>query len=113
MLKQRIECKFDAAHFLPEYEGACANMHGHTWKVAVEFYGAIKDGMGLDFKEAKRILNSILPDHCLLNDIPELPNPTAENIAIWLSNKLPDILPAIVTRIEIWESESACAIVEN
>jgi 6-pyruvoyl-tetrahydropterin synthase len=24
---------FDAAHFLPGYNGPCGNLHGHTWRI--------------------------------------------------------------------------------
>jgi 6-pyruvoyltetrahydropterin/6-carboxytetrahydropterin synthase len=30
-----IKDKFDAAHYLKDYEGDCANLHGHTWRVEV------------------------------------------------------------------------------
>ena len=30
------KAKFDSAHFLKDYEGKCANIHGHRWTVAVD-----------------------------------------------------------------------------
>ena len=27
--------KFDAAHFLPEHSGKCADLHGHTYRLEV------------------------------------------------------------------------------
>ena len=35
----RIKSKFSAAHKLPNYNGDCANLHGHTWKVVFEIEG--------------------------------------------------------------------------
>ncbi len=28
--------KFDSAHFLKDYDGKCANIHGHRWTVTVD-----------------------------------------------------------------------------
>ena len=30
------KAKFDSAHFLKDYEGKCANIHGHRWTVSVD-----------------------------------------------------------------------------
>ena len=76
---------FDAAHFLPDYDGPCANMHGHRWTVEVGVEGPIfPNGMVLDFVKLKAFLEVIKKafDHQLINDI--LPNPTAENICVWV-----------------------------
>jgi 6-pyruvoyltetrahydropterin/6-carboxytetrahydropterin synthase len=75
---------FDSAHHLPDYNGKCANVHGHTWQIEVVFEGEInpKTGMILDFGTIKNIVQTNvlnLYDHRDLNTI--LPNPTAENIA--------------------------------
>ena len=32
----KSEHSFDSAHFLSGYEGKCAHIHGHRWKVEVE-----------------------------------------------------------------------------
>ena len=29
------EVTFDAAHYIPNYDGPCGRMHGHRWKVIV------------------------------------------------------------------------------
>ena len=55
---------FDAAHFLPDYPGKCADMHGHTYKLDVVISrsdGGIiswgsSDGMVLDFSEFTKIV---------------------------------------------------------
>ena len=67
--------KFDAAHFLPQHEGKCKNMHGHTWKMEIEvarsdgFINA-HTGMIFDFGHLKDMLNANLLDkldHKILN----------------------------------------------
>lgn len=85
-----IESHFDAAHYLPNYPGKCANLHGHTYRTIIEIEGEIneKTGMLIDFttlkKEVHRIIDKL--DHTLLNNI--IPNPTAENIAKWIKFQL-------------------------
>ena len=32
----KTEQSFDSAHFLAGYEGKCANIHGHRWRVMIE-----------------------------------------------------------------------------
>ena len=32
----RTKSEFDSAHFLKDYDGRCANIHGHRWRVTVE-----------------------------------------------------------------------------
>ena len=98
---------FDAAHYLPGYEGKCANMHGHTWRVELTIRSAtLNDGMVYDFHDIKAALRDIIPDHTLLNDI--LPNPTAENVAEFLYVKLKEQIAAI-TKVVVWESATSGA----
>jgi len=78
-----------ASHRLPNYDGACANLHGHNWNITVTC--RCKDdelndqGMVLDFTEIKKIVNQL--DHTDINALVE--NPTAENIAKWLAGQIP------------------------
>lgn len=46
---------FDYAHILPKTE-KCSVMHGHTSSVLVELVGTPKDGMVVDFNDAKPII---------------------------------------------------------
>jgi 6-pyruvoyltetrahydropterin/6-carboxytetrahydropterin synthase len=74
---------FDAAHYLPDYNGKCANLHGHRWtvEVGVEDFVDPETGMVVDFGWIKAFLQSVCDqlDHRTLNDF--IANPTAENIA--------------------------------
>ncbi len=87
------EFTFDSAHFLADYYGKCERVHGHTYKLAVTLEGEVQEnGLLIDFALLKqivknRILNKL--DHQMLNDI--IPVPSAENIAIWVWDKLHDV----------------------
>jgi len=74
---------FDAAHFLPNYEGKCRNLHGHHWVVEVACSGEVNVdvGMVVDFKDLKGFCEEIEEkfDHTSLNRFFGIP--TAENIA--------------------------------
>lgn len=113
------QLEFAAAHRLRGYEGNCARLHGHNWKVEVSVGGSqLNDvGMLMDFKEIKRRSKAIIDelDHFYLNDIApfndEL-NPTAENIAWFLFDRLSkDINDAriSVASVKVWENDRNCA----
>ena len=117
MLTSQLE--FAAAHRLRGYEGNCARLHGHNWKVEVSVSGEhLNDvGMLMDFKEIKRRAKVILDelDHFYLNDITpfndEL-NPTAENIAWFLFDLLSKDINdnrISVASVKVWENDRNCA----
>lgn len=90
------------------YESKCKNLHGHNWIITV-FCRASQlnaDGMVCDFKHIKNKIHDKL-DHGNLNEI--LPfNPTAENIAKWIVDSIPECYKASVQ-----ESEGNTAIYEE
>ncbi|PIE22595.1 MAG: 6-carboxytetrahydropterin synthase QueD [Planctomycetota bacterium] len=103
------EFVFDAAHQLPNYQGKCERLHGHTWKLHVTLKAAVnpKDGIAFDFVELKRAVKSRvidLLDHSLVNDYIE--HPSAENICLWIASKLED-LP--LYELKCWETPSSFA----
>ena len=90
------------------YESKCTNLHGHNWIITI--YCRAKelneDGMVTDFSHIKRSITEAL-DHKNLNDV--LPfNPTAENIARWLCDRVPHCF-----KVEVQESEGNIAIFEK
>ena len=109
----RIRRKFSAAHKLPEYDGDCHNLHGHTWQVVFEIEGPVQEnGRIYDFKLLKPMLDSVLPDHKFLNDY--IANPTAENLSQYIFDKAEKVLQEkhlTLKTLELWENEdSACII---
>jgi 6-pyruvoyltetrahydropterin/6-carboxytetrahydropterin synthase len=106
------EFEFDAAHNLIHYHGKCERLHGHTYKLVVKIEGEPdKEGMVYDFVELKRVVKEKVVDkfdHVYLNDI--IPQPTAENIAIFVWNELKDILKKDNSRlyeVEVWETKTS------
>lgn len=119
----RVRSHFDAAHRLDGYNGPCANLHGHRWEVLCSFVVGSSDSVGIavDFKELKKLLADVLPDHLFLNDwIAEknwTGNPTAETlirvIAIEIERAILNKFKGVdvrLSRIELWESPD-CSVV--
>lgn len=114
MMEVFKEFTFDAAHYLPYVPEThkCRRMHGHTYRVRVVVRGPLDPKLGwvMDFGDLKMLVQPIIQqlDHYTLNDIEGLENPTAENLAIWIWNKLKRDLP-ILTEIWVFETPmSAC-----
>ena len=111
MFTLTLRHKFDAAHFLPNHEGKCKNLHGHTWKVEIVVEGAIdaRTAMLVDFSDLKDAVDDLF-DHSLLNDMIE--NPTAEAIAEFLYWEIHELLRTLdnephIEEVTVWESEDA------
>ena len=100
--------KFDAAHYLPHYQGKCAKIHGHTWKLITTQRQKINHcGLTTDFKNIKDIVNEKVInklDHSLLNDL--IPNPTAELITLWIWKSLSAHLPGLCS-LTLYETETS------
>jgi len=111
----KIKSKFSSAHRLPNYDGDCSNLHGHTWQVVFEIEGPVQpSGMIYDFKLLKTMLKEALPDHKYLNDF--VPNPTAENICAYLFDKISALLAdkqLTLKTLEVWENEDAAATIKK
>lgn len=85
---------FEAAHRLPHVPDGhkCARLHGHSYRVEVHVGGAVDPGSGMvtdfaDIKMAWQPLHDRL-DHYYLNDVDGLANPTSENLAAWIWDRL-------------------------
>ncbi|HNY10957.1 MAG TPA: 6-carboxytetrahydropterin synthase QueD [Candidatus Wallbacteria bacterium] len=119
-----ISAKFSisSAHFLREYEGKCANLHGHNWKITVHVSGEMlkNNGMLVDFGELKALMKSVEEelDHKCLNDIDifKSKNPTAENIAEYIYLRMSRLLVesgnghAAISRVSVFETENCEAV---
>jgi len=90
------EFTFDAAHHLHHYEGKCKNLHGHTYRVILGLSGYIDErGLMIDFGDIKEIWKQKIEihlDHRYLNETLPLMNTTAENIVVWIYEKLTEAL---------------------
>ena len=79
-------------------------VHGHSWYFKVTLQGNLNDeGIVFDFEKLGSIVNLKIIDvldHGFLNDI--ISQPTTENVAIWIWNKLKE-LP--LYSIRVWENK--------
>lgn len=91
-------------HLNLNYESKCQNLHGHNWIVTVHCAAPElnENGMVADFTLIKREIHDKL-DHQNLNDIFDF-NPTAENIAKWICDQIPEAF-----RVDVQESEGNIA----
>ena len=118
MYQLRVESTFSAAHNLRAYKGKCEELHGHNWKVEIYLVQDELDkaGMVMDFKIIKMRLNQVLEllDHKYFNRIPYFRkvNPTSENIARYIFDKLKIKLPALKT-VTVWENATCAATYEK
>ena len=90
MYEATVEVSFAAAHNLRNYEGKCARLHGHNFRVQVTAESEELDavGMVIDFTILKGLVRELLEelDHSYLNEIPPFDkiNPTTEAVARYL-----------------------------
>lgn len=121
---------FEAAHRQLNDPSKCGKLHGHNWKVEWDIVSNNTNGIGyiIDFKELKCITDEY--DHCvmlyigdpLVNILQNADqvvmilgcNPTAENLALILCNKLHSIatklgIVIIGGSIRVWENEKSYA----
>jgi 6-pyruvoyltetrahydropterin/6-carboxytetrahydropterin synthase len=104
-----IERTFESAHFLPHVGPThkCGRTHGHSYQVQIELTGPIDPKLGWirdfgDVTDAWEKLHDLL-DHRLLNEIPGLENPTAENLCAWIFDRMGRTLPEL-SRVTVWET---------
>ncbi|MBN2055213.1 6-carboxytetrahydropterin synthase QueD [bacterium] len=116
MFELTVESDFSSAHRLRGYSGNCERLHGHSWSVQVTVGSEQLDEIGLvvDFKLLRKILRDITGelDHCLINEHEDFQNtnPTCENIARWLYERMKRelrALPCNLRRVRVWESKGS------
>jgi 6-pyruvoyltetrahydropterin/6-carboxytetrahydropterin synthase len=130
-MKTRIykEVQIDASHRLMHYNGKCANLHGHRWKIEVWVDGEpdTKTQIVIDYTTIKEVIGRY--DHqIILNEAdPMVPcigkfqhvlttpgDPTSELMAHLIRDDLNGfcknhMIDASVKKIRVWESPNAFA----
>lgn len=109
------EFTFESAHrlpFVPE-DHKCARLHGHSFRVEIHVAGEVDPASGwiMDFADLKAAFKPLYArlDHNYLNEIEGLENPTSENLARWIWERLKPSLPELC-RIVVRETcTSGCA----
>jgi len=92
---------FEAAHRLPNVPPGhkCARLHGHSFHARITVSGPVAADTGWvqDFADLKVAFQPLYDrlDHNYLNEIEGLSNPTSENIAIWIWDRLKPKLPLL------------------
>lgn len=86
--------RFEAAHFLPNHQGECRKLHGHSWQAWVTVEGEIEhDGMVVDMGHLASFFRDDLEpelDHAVLNELGafapsgKYAPPSTENVARYL-----------------------------
>jgi 6-pyruvoyltetrahydropterin/6-carboxytetrahydropterin synthase len=93
--------QFEAAHLLPRLPEShkCRRLHGHSFKVEIVVAGDVDSGLGwlIDYAEIAAAFKPLWEqlDHRYLNEIEGLENPTSENIALWIWERLKPSLPLL------------------
>lgn len=105
----------EAAHRLPNvpHGHKCGRLHGHSFLVEIHVRGEPDPVTGwiIDFAEIKQAFQPLYEqlDHHYLNEIPGLENPTSENLARWIWERLKPALP-LLSQILVHETcTSGCA----
>lgn len=106
--------QIEAAHRLPNVppDHKCRRLHGHSFRIEVRIEGPIDPQLGwvMDFADLNEAFHPLFEqlDHNCLNDVEGLENPTSENLARWVWQRLKPGLP-FLTEVRIAETcTSAC-----
>ena len=138
VLRITKEFRFEGAHALPGYDGKCRNIHGHSYIMYVTVKGeptngtnSPKEGMVVDFKNLKDIVNENIIDkfdHALIMHTAsplsqELANaypnvmlvdfqPSTENLICYFAQVLKDKMPQGVELFSLKLHETASSFAE-
>ena len=137
MIRLTKEFKFEMAHALYGYDGLCANLHGHSYKLLVTVRGGVKNeegpkkGMVIDFSVLKSIVKSLIInkyDHSLVLNANTLHGnlnlslfkrvyfmpyqPTSENLVKDFALQIREKLPEDIELYSVILSETATSYAE-
>lgn len=100
---------FEAAHRLPHVPPGhkCARLHGHSFNVTLRVRGPVSEETGwvMDFADIKAAFQPLYEqlDHHYLNEVEGLENPTSEQLARWIWERLRPKLPQL-SAVELHET---------
>ncbi len=104
--------RIEAAHHLPcAPEGhKCHHVHGHSYNIEIVVEGEVDPATGwlIDYADIKAAFEPLSQqlDHQNLNEVEGLENPTSENMARWIWERLAPKLPLAEIRIDETSSSS-------
>jgi len=104
--------RFEAAHCLPNVPPGhkCAEPHGHSYRVTVTVAGQVDEALGwvMDFGDLKEVVSPLIQqlDHRNLNAVAGLANPTSEQLARWLWDRIRPKVPQL-TKVAVAESDTS------
>jgi len=107
--------QIEAAHHLPNVpEGhKCARIHGHSFRIEVHVSGDVGTltGWVMDFADLRVAFQPLFDqlDHRYLNEIEGLENPTSENLARWIWERLLERMP-LLSKVVVQETCNAGCI---
>ena len=107
--------QIEAAHRLPHVPAGhkCARIHGHSFRIEIHVSGSVGEHSGwvLDFADLRIAFQPLFErlDHHYLNEIEGLENPTSENLARWIWQRLKGGLPEL-SKVVVQETCNAGCI---
>ncbi len=114
-MELRKTFQIEAAHRLTRVPPGhkCARLHGHSFVIELVLEGPVDPELGwvMDFADVKAAFTPLYRqlDHNYLNDLPGLENPTSENLARWIWDRLKPDLPLLREVIVAETCTSRCA----
>lgn len=97
--------EFDAAHSLTrDFGDHETKLHGHRYRIEISVESQVKDGIVVDLGQLKQIVQTEVIDvldHSYLNDYLKIPS--AENISLFIWNKLKDKLKGL-SEVKVYET---------
>jgi 6-pyruvoyltetrahydropterin/6-carboxytetrahydropterin synthase len=106
----------EAAHRLPHVpeNHKCARLHGHSFQITLHVSGDVDPRLGwiIDFAELARAFEPLHAqlDHRYLNEVPGLENPTSENLARFVLERV-KLASARLAAVSVAETCSSRCIV--
>lgn len=123
MFELTKEFRFEASHQLPNHDGKCQRLHGHSWRGHIVLRGdelqtlGPQQGMLMDYGRVKAILTPFVEeklDHHHLNETTGLENPTSEMLARWIYTMLEPHFGGLLHAVKIEETcTSSCIYSEG